>query len=266
MNGLKGKVAMITGGGSGIGAAVTERFIAEGARVCITGRRKGKLEEEAGAFPKGSVVTVPGDVSSENDVTKIVDAALTINGKIDILVNNAATDIRAPLVNLPLADWQRVLEVNLTGPFMMMKAIIPLMIKNGGGSIINISSVGGLKSMPGATAYGASKAGLISLTQHAALEYGPNNVRCNVICPGATRTSLLEDALGGMANEMKVEKQIVFKRFTSPLPLKRVAKPGEIAGVCYFLASEDSSFMTGAVLIADGGAYIVEASGAALSQ
>jgi meso-butanediol dehydrogenase/(S,S)-butanediol dehydrogenase/diacetyl reductase len=185
---LKGKTVLITGGGTGIGAAITERFVAEGARVCITGRRGEKLEQEAAAFSGECVVTCPGDVSSHDDVKRMVAAATSLGGQIDILVNNAAIDVVGPITELELDAWRRVVEVNLTGPFLLMKETIPQMIRNGGGSIINIASIGALRCMPGAPAYGASKAGLVFLTQQAALEYGPMGIRCNVVCPGATRT------------------------------------------------------------------------------
>ena len=263
---LKDKVALVTGGGTGIGAAITRRFIEEGARVCITGRRLEKLEQEARAFPAGSVAICPADVSKTEDVKRMITAALALAGKIDILVNNAATDVFGSIIDLSPDDWRRVMETNLTGPFLVMRETIPYMIKNGGGSIINISSVGGLRCAPGAPAYDTSKAGLIMLSQQAALEYGPKHIRCNVLCPGATRTAMLEEAVSDMATGMGTDLQTMLNRFSSPLPLKRIAEPEEIAKVCSFLASQDSSFMTGAVLVVDGGSCIVDVSAAALGH
>jgi meso-butanediol dehydrogenase/(S,S)-butanediol dehydrogenase/diacetyl reductase len=263
---LRDKVALVTGGGTGIGAAITQRFIHEGARVCITGRRLEKLEQEACAFPPGSVTICPGDVSNAEDVKKMITAALTIAEKIDILVNNAGTDVFGSITDLSPESWHKVISTNLTGPFLVMRETIPYMIKNGGGSIINISSVGGLRCSPGAPAYDTSKAGLIMLSQQAALEYGPFHIRCNTLCPGATRTAMLEEAVSEIAASMGTDLDTLLKRFSSPLPLKRIAEPEEIAKVCSFLASEDSSFMTGAVLVIDGGSNIVDVSAASLSH
>jgi NAD(P)-dependent dehydrogenase (short-subunit alcohol dehydrogenase family) len=262
---LKGKTALITGGGTGIGAAITERFVAEGAKVCITGRRKEKLDQEASQFSRESVITCTGDVSKHDDVKRIVSTTVTFGGKIDILVNNAASDAIGRITELDPDDWRRVLEINLTGPFLLMKETISIMIQNGGGSIINIASVGGLRCMPGAPAYGTSKAGLIFLTQQAALEYGPSKIRCNVVCPGATRTAMLEEAVSELAKGMRTDVNEILGRFASHVPLRRVSDPREMAGVCVFLASDDSSFMTGAVLVVDGGANIVDVAGASIS-
>jgi meso-butanediol dehydrogenase / (S,S)-butanediol dehydrogenase / diacetyl reductase len=263
---LKDKVALVTGGGTGIGAAVTRRFIEEGARVCISGRRLEKLEQEARAFPPGSVAICPRDVSKIEDVRRMVTTVLEIAGKIDILVNNAATDVFGSIMDLSPDDWRRVMETNLTGPFLTMKESLPHMIKNGGGSIINISSLGGLRCSPGAPAYATSKSGLIMLSQQVALEYGHYHIRCNALCPGATKTAMLEEAVSDMAAVMGTDLKTMLSRFSSPLPLKRIAEPEEIAKVCSFLASEDSSFMTGAVVVVDGGSNIVDVSAAALSR
>jgi meso-butanediol dehydrogenase / (S,S)-butanediol dehydrogenase / diacetyl reductase len=161
--------------------------------------------------------------------------------------------------------WGHVLDVNLTGPFLMMKETIPHMIKNGGGSIINIASIGGLRCMPKAPAYGASKAGLIFLTQQAALDYGPSKIRCNVVCPGATRTTMLEETTSEIAKEKSIDIESLLAQFSAHIPLRRVCKPSEIAGACYFLASDDSSFVTGHIMVVDGGGIIVDVSGASVS-
>jgi meso-butanediol dehydrogenase/(S,S)-butanediol dehydrogenase/diacetyl reductase len=262
---LEGKTALVTGGGTGIGAAIAERFVVEGAKVCITGRRKEKLERQATVFSGGSVVTCAGDVSSHEDVRRMIAATAAFGGGIDILVNNAACDAMGPIAELDPDDWRRILEINLTGPFLLMKEVLPYMIRNGGGSIINIASIGGLRCMPGAPAYGTSKAGLIFLTQQAALDYGRFGVRCNALCPGATRTEMLEEAVSGIAKEMGADIDGLLERFSSVVPLRRVSAPREIAAVCTFLASEDSSFMTGAVVVADGGEIIVDVSGASIN-
>jgi meso-butanediol dehydrogenase / (S,S)-butanediol dehydrogenase / diacetyl reductase len=258
---LEGKTALITGGGSGIGAAITERFVAEGAKVCITGRRKERLEQEAASFPAGSVMVCPGDVASYDDIKRMIATTVDFGGGIDILVNNAAYDVYGVITDLTPEEWQQVMDVNLKAPFLLMKEALPYMMKKGDGSIINIASIGGIRCMTGSPAYGTSKAGLIHLTKMVALDYGPFGVRCNVVCPGATRTEMFEESTGQIAKAKGVDLEILLKQFSAPIPLRRVSKPSEMAGVCAFLAGDDSSFMTGAVLVVDGGAVIVDVAG-----
>lgn len=258
---LAGKTALVTGGGTGIGAAITERFVAEGAKVCISGRRKERLDLEVSAFSEGAVSACPGDVSVYEDAKRMVAATLDFGGSIDILVNNAAYDVYGVITEVEPEEWQRVMSVNLNGPYMLMKEALPHMIAKGGGSIINISSIGGIRCMAGSPAYGTSKAGLIHLTKAVALDYGPFGIRCNVVCPGATRTEMFEDTLGKVARARGTDIESLLKQFSAPVPLRRVSTPDEMGGVCAFLASDDSSFMTGAVLVVDGGAVIVDVAG-----
>jgi len=263
---LGGKVALITGGGTGIGTAIAERFVAEGAKICITGRRQAMLDKVAQALPPKRVATCSGDVTKYEDVKRMVETALTFGGRLDAVVNNAGIDPGGTVTDLDPEVWRRVIEVNLTGSFLVMKASIPHLIKGGGGSIINISSLGGLRCLPGMPAYCASKAALIMLTKQAALDYGPFKVRCNAVCPGATRTTMLEDALRPLAETLGTDVDGVFARISSNVPLHRVAAADEVSGICTYLASDDSSFMTGSVLLLDGGASVVDVSGAALSS
>ena len=263
---LGGKVALITGGGTGIGTAIAERFVAEGAKICITGRRQAMLDKVAQALPPKRVATCSGDVTKYEDVKRMVETALTFGGRLDAVVNNAGIDPGGTVTDLDPEVWRRVIEVNLTGSFLVMKASIPHLIKGGGGSIINISSLGGLRCLPGMPAYCASKAALIMLTKQAALDYGPFKVRCNAVCPGATRTTMLEDALRPLAETLGTDVDGVFARISSNVPLHRVATPDEVSGICTYLAGDDSSFMTGSVLLLDGGASVVDVSGAALSS
>jgi NAD(P)-dependent dehydrogenase (short-subunit alcohol dehydrogenase family) len=263
---LKGKTALITGGGTGIGAAITRRFVAEGMKVCISGRRKELLQQVAASLPPKSVVIYAGDVTSFEDATRMVEKALTINGKLDVLVNNAGTDPPGTVTDIDPVLWRKVIDINLTGPLFMMKAAIPHMIKAGGGSIINIASLAGLRCIPAMPAYCSSKAGLIMLTQQAALDYGTSKVRCNAVCPGAIRTPMLEHAMTPLAETLGTDVSGALAKLTSLSPLKRVGTPQEITGVCCYLASEESSFMTGAVLVVDGGAAVVDPNGAAVSS
>ena len=256
---LEGRVALITGGGTGIGAGVAERFVAEGAKVLITGRRKEMLDKVAAALPKGSVTTFVGDVSEEGAAQRMVDAALGIDGRLDILVNNAGVEHNRPVVDLDPADWRHQLEINLTGPFLMMKAAIPKMIEGGGGSIINVASVAGVVAPPGAPAYCATKAGVIHLTKQVAIDYGKYNVRCNVICPGPIRTSMLEMNFKPLAKVLNTDMDGVFDKVRMNVPLRRIGAPADIAGVFVFLAGDDSRFMTGSTVLADGGMHVIDA-------
>lgn len=261
---LKGKVALVTGGGTGIGTAIVERYIEEGAKVCITGRRKEMLDKVAQSFPKESITTCPGDVSKDEDVARMVETTVKFGGTLDILVNNAAISIQGSVHELDPAVWHQVIGVNLTGPFLLMKASIPHMIKAGGGSIINISSVGGLRCLPGFPAYCTSKAGLIMLTQQVALDYGAHNIRCNAVCPGGVKTDMTEHDFGQFGKMLGMDVDDYFALISAELPLKRFGKPEEMGGICTFLASDDSSFMTGAALVIDAGTAVVDVVGASI--
>jgi NAD(P)-dependent dehydrogenase (short-subunit alcohol dehydrogenase family) len=205
-------------------------------------------------------------VSKYEDAERMVEKTLSFGGRLDVLVNNAGTTSIGTVTNTDPNEWRRVIEINLTGPFLVMKASIPHMIKGGGGSVINIASLGGLVCLPGQPAYCTSKAGLIHLTKQAALDYGPYKVRCNVVCPGGVRTDMLEAAIGHLAEKLHTNMDGVYSYFSANVPLRRVATPDEIPGICSYLASDDSSFMTGSVLVIDGGALTVDIAGAAISS
>ena len=265
---LKGKVALVTGGGTGLGTAIAQRLVKDGAKVVISGRRKEKLEAVAKTMPKGSVVIVQGDVTSEADAKRMVEETVKFGGKgkIDILVNNAAHDIKGNVTELKTEDWKTVIEINLTGPFIMMKMALPYMIKAKGGSIINIASLGGTRCLPVCPAYCTSKAGLIMLTQQTALDYGKYQIRVNAVCPGGIDTELLDEMILPLAKAVGKTKQDGLDYFSKDVPLRRVCKPEEIVGLVSYLASEESTFMTGSAILIDGGAAIVDVSGAAVSE
>lgn len=263
---LQGKVALITGGGTGIGAAITERFVGEGALVCISGRRESLLEKVARSMPEGTVSICPGDVTNYEDCLRMVDATVSLGGKIDVLVNNAAIDPGGAVLDLSPELWRKVIDINLTGPFLMTKAALRPMIDAGGGSIINISALGGMRCLPGMPAYCTSKAGLNHFTKQVALDYGPANIRCNVVCPGGTRTEMLAEALTPVAKAMGTDVEGVFRKISANIPLRRIALASEVTGICVYLASEDASFMTGAELLLDGGTAVVDVAGAALND
>jgi NAD(P)-dependent dehydrogenase (short-subunit alcohol dehydrogenase family) len=260
---LDGKVALVTGGARGIGAAIAKRFVDDGAKVVLTDIEKTGLDKTAQSLKSGMVAVCAGDVTNWDDVQKMVKETVKFGGKIDVLVNNAGIDPGGSIVDLDIALWKKILDVNLNGPFLCMKAAIPEMIKQGKGSIVNIASLAGVRCLPSMPAYCASKGGLIQLALPAALEYGPKGIRSNVVAPGATRTEMLVNAMKGLSEAIKKD---AFEVLTESVPLRRAATPDEITGACSFLASDDSSFVSGAVLLVDGGAAIVDVSGASVAR
>jgi meso-butanediol dehydrogenase / (S,S)-butanediol dehydrogenase / diacetyl reductase len=265
---LAGKVALITGGGTGIGAGIARRFVSDGAKVCIAGRRKEILEQVAASLPAESIAVCAGDVSRYEEVERMVETTVKFGGKLNVLVNNAAMDQIPPanVVDIDPEVWQQVLAVNLTGPFFTMRASIPHMLKDGGGSIINISSVAGIRSIPSMPAYVSSKGGLVVLSQQVALDFGHAGIRCNVLCPGGVRTDMFEGAMEPFTKKLNTDLDGVFAFFTKDVPLRRLASVEEITGICSYLASDESTYMTGVVLPVDGGTAIVDISGAAINN
>ena len=261
---LEGKVALVTGGGTGIGAAIAERFVKEGAKVCISGRPKEMLDKVAQSLPSDAIVTCPGDTSKDDDAARMVETTVSFGGKIDVLVNNAAISSQGSVADVDPELWRETIAVNLTGPFLLMKAAIPHMIENGGGSIINIASVGGMRCVPAMPAYCTSKAALIMLTQQAALDYGPQNIRCNAVCPGGIKTAMLEKEFGQFGKMLGMDHESYFDIISAALPLQRFGQPSEITGICTYLASDDASFTTGAAMLVDAGSSIVDVVGASI--
>ncbi len=256
---LEGKVAIVTGGGTGIGAATTKKFVAEGAKVLISGRRKEKLEETAASLPAGTVKICRGDVSKHEDIKKMVAAALEFNGKIDVLVNNAAAaELGGSVTELPVDRWEYILKVNLTACFLLMRECIPLMIKNGGGSIVNIASLAGKRCLPHSPGYCTTKAALIHLTKQVAMDYSRDGIRCNAVCPAAVITDMTKGMVGPISEKMGTDMKGAYDFFTRNIPSQRACDPMEIANLCAFLASDESSFITGEDILADGGACVVD--------
>jgi meso-butanediol dehydrogenase / (S,S)-butanediol dehydrogenase / diacetyl reductase len=255
---LKGKVALVTGAASGIGAATARRLVEDGARVCLTDVNHDLLEQFAGSLLKEAIVTCTGDVTRLEDVKRMVETAVSFGGKLDILVNSAAIDPPGAGEKIDLDLWHKILEVDLTGPFLTMKTAIPYMLKSGGGSIVNIASLAGIRFPPGKTEYSTAKGGLIALTQQMAVQYASSDIRCNVICPGGVRTPMLLSHVQPIAEKLGKDVDWLISRMTANSPLKRIGRPEEIAGICSFLASDDSSLINGNILVADGGASVVD--------
>ena len=263
---LEGKTAIITGGGVGIGASIARAFVNEGAKVLITGRRKEKLEEFAASMPAGSVSFFAGDVTKADDTKAMVSAAIAIDGKLDVLVNNAGIDPPGTVTDIALEQWKLIIDTNINGVFYMCRHSIPEMIKSGGGSIVNIASLAGLRCIPAMPAYTTSKAGMIGLTNAIALDYGSQGIRANVICPGATATEMLRNSMTALAESQGTDIDGALKLLTRFCPLPRSAEPDEIAPAAVYLASDESSYVTGTHIVIDGGACVVDPCGSAISS
>ena len=247
---LKKKVAMITGGGTGIGRAIALACGHEGARVAVLGRRREVLRgvvkelEQAGA----AGIAVVCDVSRSEDSRRAVDEVEREFGRLNVLVNNAGILNVSTAETISEEDWDRVIDTNLKGPFLMSRAVLPAFRRAGGGSIVNIGSVLGLVAMKDRAAYCASKGGVTLLTKAMAMDHAHENIRVNCICPSLVETELVEE-LFGASEEGRAARQA---RIGS-LPLGRMGKPEDIAELALFLASDESSWMTGTAIPVDGG-------------
>jgi NAD(P)-dependent dehydrogenase (short-subunit alcohol dehydrogenase family) len=250
MNTLKNKVALITGGASGIGRATAALFAQEGAAVAIAdiNAEQGQAAATEIEALGGKAVFIPCDVTSAEDCCNGVEKAVSLYGRLDILFNNAGIIRRADILSTSEEEWDKVMAVNVKSVFLMSKYAIPHMIKAGGGSIINTSSGWGLKGGGDAVSYCASKGAVTNMTRAMAIDYGKYNIRVNSICPGDTDTPMLRNEakqLGQAEDEFMVE--------AARRPLQRYAQPLEIAQAVLYLASEASSYVTGTALVIDGG-------------
>ncbi|MBX3014041.1 MAG: SDR family oxidoreductase [Caldilineaceae bacterium] len=246
---LKDKVAIVAGAGwGGIGAATAMRFVQEGAKVVINAlpgeERLFETEQQLRAIG-GAVVTVPGDVSQASTWQALVGAAVTHFGKLTTLMHNAAHAYIKPALDFTEAEWNHAFAVSLTGPWLGAKHCVPEMVKAGGGSLVFTSTVNSLITNPGFGVYSSSKAGLNGLTRSIAMEYGRSGIRCNAIAPGLIVGARQRDAM----KEDPLEDQMN----TDLYPVGRYGEPEDIANVALFLASDEAAFVTGIVLVADGG-------------
>lgn len=245
MGKLDGKVAIVTGAGSGIGAATARLFTEEGAKVVVADWRESDGAKVAGEIGAAAVF-VKADVSQPDQVEAMVKTAVDTFGRLDIIFNNAGIEgDQALTADCTLENWHRVIGVNLTGVFLGMKFAIPAMLKNGGGVIINNASVAGLVGFPGIPAYSASKGGVVLLTKTVALEYAKQGIRANVICPGVIATPMVE-RFTSTSEEARASLE-------AAEPIGRFGRPEEVARLALFLACDDSSFCTGAPFVIDGG-------------
>src|SRR5919106_6833159 len=241
---LKGKVAFVTGFGSGLGRAIAILFANEGAAVAGTSTTESKGRDTAVMIKKdgGKVFFRAGDVSDSVQMKALVDEAVKRFGGLDIVVNSAGVRTNGSITDISEAQWHRTIDVNLTGVFVVSRLAIPPMIRRGGGVILNIGARSGIAGQAGRAAYCASKGGMITLTEAMAMDYAPQRIRVNCICPGPTRTPMVDTSTP--------EK---LARYSRRVPVGRIGEPEDIACAALYLASDEASMITAAILPVDGG-------------
>jgi len=247
---LSGKVALITGGGTGIGRATALAFAREGASVAVAGRRLEKLREVIGEVQKqgGAGLAMECDVTRARDVERAVKGTVERFGRLNVLLNNAGTLHVSTVEGISEEEWDRVMAVNVKGPFLMSRAVLPEFRKCGGGAIVNIGSVLGLFAVKDRAAYSASKGAVTMLTKSMALDHAHEKIRVNCICPSIVETELVK----GVFDETE-QGQARLKARLATIPLGRLGRPEDVAEMAVFLASEESSWLTGAAIPLDGG-------------
>ena len=248
MRGLAGKVALVTGGSSGIGRAIVERLTAEGCSAVFTARDEGRARQVVDATDQSRVSYVLADVRSVADCGAAVAAVVERHGRIDILVNNAGVWLEKPILETSEADYDWCMDTCLKGAFFMMKEALRFMVPEKAGVIVNIASDSGMHGEPGAAVYSAAKAGLIMAARSLAIDHGPDGVRIVNVCPGIIETPMLHRAIE------EADDPAVYAGWQADgYPLGRVGQPGEVASVVAFLASDEAAFISGASVPVDGG-------------
>lgn len=244
---LENMKCVVTGGASGIGAATVRRFVSEGADVCILDRdlvSAERLASECG----GETFALELDVRQETAVRRAAERVLSRWGVIDVLVNNAGSELNKTYDETTIDEWDRVLDTDLKGPWLLCKYFVPSMVEQGAGSVINVSSLNGLVGFPLSTAYGSAKGGLVVFTKDMAIELATSGVRINCVCPGVIQTPMME-----RWTDLMPDKEEAKAMLRGVMPVGRMGTAEEVAGAILFFASEDSSLCQGAVLSVDGG-------------
>ena len=240
---LENKIAIITGGGTGIGLSCTRLFCREGAKVAIFGRRKNRLDNAVREIGE-DVLAVSGDITRHEDIKRLVESTLNAHGRVDILVNCAGIFTGAPLHEMKNDEWDAVLDLNMTSVFKLTREVLPHMIQRKSGNIVNISSILGLVAAPNTAAYNVSKGALNQFTRSIAVEYGSSGIRSNAICPGLIATEMTEELM---------RDEDLMQEWSKNYPIGRFGQPDDVAKACLFLAGDESAFITGAILPVDGG-------------
>ena len=256
---LNGKIALVTGSARGIGKAIALRFAQEGARVALNDINDESLKEAAKEIQKvgrEKIVYKKADISKSEEVEELTQYVVEKLGVIDILVNNAAISRIISFLDTSEKLWDRIMEVNLKGAFLCCKAVIPGMIKKGGGKIINMSSQSGKRGSAWHAAYCVSKFGIIGLTQSLALELAPYKINVNAVCPGVVFTPLWEEQAANHARRRGIDKKQVKEDLIKKIPLGRLGTPEEVANLVLFLASSRSDYMTGQAVNLSGGSVL----------
>lgn len=246
---LAGKVAIVTGGARGIGRATVEKMLAEGAAVAFLDYDENTGRATASELAnRGRVTFTHADVTNSAAVGSAIEAAAAEFGKIDILVNNAGINAYYVAEDMTDEQWEHVFSVDLKGAFLCVRQVLPHLRAAGGGAIVNVASIHAFMTTEKMFPYAAAKSGLVGMTRSLALDYGPENIRVNAICPGWTRTHLVQEWM-----ELQPDPKAAEASVFAVHPLRRIATPDEIANVIAFLASDEASFMTGAAVMVDGG-------------
>ena len=248
---LSGKVAIVTGGGSGFGEGIAKRFAEEGCKLVVNDVNDGGGERVAGEIARaqgqGAAFYVRGDVARDAEVKALVEACLARYGRLDIMVHNAhVTHVRGPMLDVPDDIFDKIFAVNVKAIWLAAKHVIPVFRRQGGGVIVNTASTAGLRPRPGLTIYNASKGAAITMTKSMAVEYAADKIRVNALCPVAGETPLLASFMGGDTPENRAQ-------FRASVPLGRLSTPLDIANAALWLASDEAEFITGVALEVDGG-------------
>ncbi|RWC23415.1 MAG: glucose 1-dehydrogenase [Mesorhizobium sp.] len=240
---LAGKIAIITGGGRGIGAGITQRFVEEGARVAIVQRNS-----PPDALLEHGTMYVKADLANSEQIRSAVETVVERLGGLDVLVNNAGIMFEKTVDEMTEADWDQMMDINLKAPFLLTKAAMPHLRKRTGASVVNIGSIEGVASNPGHPAYSASKAGIHGFTAAIAVDHGHEGIRCNAIAPGWINSDLSEVYLDSMPDSARVRRELLAMH-----PVGRLGEPTDVGNLAVWLASEESAFVTGQVYVMDGG-------------